>query len=445
MSEGKNQLGRKVGLLGAIALGVGTTIGSGIFSSIAEVAGAAGSALFCILAFVVGALLALPSNLCYAELASAYPEDGGQYVYFREAGSRFMAFLTGWISFWANDPTSISIWGLAISGYLCYIFGFAEIYGTLLAIVIILILMWTHIRSVEVGSKIQTAMTIFKILPFAFIIIAGLFFIKGDVIAQSTANVVGFSAGFSALVAGVSATTWSYDGMAAPAYMGGEIKDPEKNMPRALIICVAVVAVVYVALTFVVTDLLPYDQLVASSAPIAEAAEKISFIGGNAGVLVAIMGVIVIAGSASSGIMFQPRLEYAMAHDGLFFKKFGEVSKYQTPAFSIAIQVAVGIVMMFLSDIRGLLGYFTFVLLVKNFLTFSTIFFLRKKENYHPYFKCPGGYLMPIIAMIMTGTLIWGELMWAPIPALICAVIAVVTGYPAYVIWSKKNKVDAAK
>ena len=112
------ELKRKLGLSAVIALGVGTTVGSGIFSSLSEVAAAAGSSLFLVLAFLIGGILQVPANFCYAELASAFPEDGGQYVYFKEAGSRPLAFLCGWISFWATDPPSISIMALAIAYYL---------------------------------------------------------------------------------------------------------------------------------------------------------------------------------------------------------------------------------------------------------------------------------------------------------------------------------------
>ena len=132
MSENKNELGRKLGLSAVIALGVGTTVGSGIFSSLSEVANAAGSSLFLVLAFIIGGLLQIPANFVYSELASAYPEDGGQYVYFREAGSRPLAFLCGWISFWATDPPSISIMALAIVNYLAF---FIPIHGLVLKLV----------------------------------------------------------------------------------------------------------------------------------------------------------------------------------------------------------------------------------------------------------------------------------------------------------------------
>lgn len=156
MSESNKELGRKLGLGAVIALGVGTTVGSGIFSSLSEVANAAGSSLFLFLAFIIGGLLQIPANFCYAELASAFPEDGGQYVYFREAGSRPLAFLCGWISFWATDPPSISIMALAIVNHLAY---FLPIHGfvlRLIAVVFVLIFMFVHLRSVENGGAFQT-------------------------------------------------------------------------------------------------------------------------------------------------------------------------------------------------------------------------------------------------------------------------------------------------
>lgn len=438
----KTDLGRKLGLGAVLALGVGTTVGSGIFSSLSEVAGAAGSSLFLVLAFVIGGLLQIPANFCYAELASAYPEDGGQYVYFREAGSRPLAFLCGWISFWATDPPSISIMALAIVNYLAF---FIPIHGLalkLIAVAFVLVFMFVHLRSVEGGGKFQTVITALKILPFALIIGIGAFFIKGDNFL-STTPLAGFAGagGIMALLAGVSATTWSFDGMGAACYMSGEIKDPEKNLPRGLILTAFIVLALYAGLTSVASGLLTVDELAASDAPIALLASKIPFIGNYAGTVVAIMAIIVVIGSLSSCIMFQPRIEYAMAKDGLFFKSFAKVHpKYETPYFSIIVQCAVAIVLIFATSLSDLLGYFTLVALLKNFLTFGTIFVLRKKENYHPAYRMPFGPVLPIIAMFMTGTLIISTFVWAPVAGLVCAVAAVATGLPVYYMWERQNK-----
>lgn len=412
MSENKNELGRKLGLGAVIALGVGTTVGSGIFSSLSEVANAAGSSLFLVLAFIIGGLLQIPANFVYSELASAYPEDGGQYVYFREAGSRPLAFLCGWISFWATDPPSISIMALAIVNYLAFFIPIHGLVLRLVAVVFVLIFMGVHIRSVEGGGKFQTIITALKILPFALVIGIGLFNLQGDILLSS-APLKGYATGgIAALIAGVATTTWSYDGMGAACYMSGEIKNPKKNMPLGLILTAVVVLALY------------------------------------AGTIVAIMEIIVVIGSLSSCIMFQPRIEYAMAKDNLFFKSFAKVHpKYETPYFSIIVQCAVVIVLIFASDLSALLGYFTMVALLKNVLTFVTIFVLRKKgkeHGYNPSYKCPGGPIMPLIAIIMTSTLIWGELTYAPMQSLICALVAVVTGLPVFYYWDRKNNRESA-
>lgn len=444
MAENKQELSRKLGLGAVIALGVGTTVGSGIFSSLSEVAAAAGSSLFLVLAFVIGGLLQIPANFCYAELASAYPEDGGQYVYFREAGSRPLAFLCGWISFWATDPPSISIMALAIVNYLAFFLPLHGLVLKLVAVAFVLFFMYMHLRSVEGGGAFQTIITALKILPFALIIGIGLFFINGDLFLSGARLSTATSGGLMALIAGVSATTWSYDGMGAVCYMSGEIKDPEKNMPRGLILTAVVVLALYAGLTTVASGLLSVEELASSDAPIALLASKIPVIGNYAGTVVAVMAIIVVIGSLSSCIMYQPRIEYAMAKDNLFFKSFAKVHpKYETPYFSIIVQCAVAIVLIFATSLSDLLGYFTLVALLKNFLTFGTIFVLRRKEGYDPAYRMPGGYIMPIVAMFMTGTLIVGQFTYAPLAGIVCALVAVGTGLPAFYMWDRKNKKDA--
>lgn len=432
-------LKRKLGLGAATALAVGTTIGSGIFSSIGEVANACGAPLFVILSFLIGGIINIPANLCYAELATAYPEDGGQYVYFREAGYKPLAFLCGWISFLATDPPSISIMAIAIANYLSYFIPVSGLWLKFVATALVIIFMILHLRSVESGGKFQSFITAFKILPFAFLIGLGFFYINKD---NMSSNIATTSSGILALLAGISATTWSFDGMAAVCYMTGEIKEPKKNMPRALIISVLLITILYVLLSTVIVGLLPISDITNSNAPVAEAASKIPFIGSSSGTLVAIMAVIVIIGSMSSCIMFQPRIEYAMAKDGLFFKSFAKVHpKWETPYFSILIQCAIAIILIFATSLSNLLGYFTLVALLKNFMTFGTIFVLRRKKDYNPLWRMPCGYLMASIAMFMTGTLIVSTFIWAPVAGLICSGIAVGTGLPVYYYWKKKSNI----
>ncbi len=308
-----------------------------------------------------------------------------------------------------------------------------------IAVALILIFMFVHLRSVEGGGKFQTFITAFKIIMFAILIGVGFYYFSPDLISSPVK--AGAPVGIMALVAGISATTWSFDGMASVCYMTGEIKNPKKTMPRALIISGILITLLYVLLSVVITGLLPMDTLATSGAPVSEAMKQLPGIGSAAGSLTAIMAIIVIIGSLSSCIMFQPRMEYAMAKDGLFFKSFEKVHpKWGTPHVSIIIQCAFAIILVFASSLSSLLGYFTIVALLKNFLTFGTVFVLRgKKSGYNPMWRMPMGYLMAAIAMVVTGTLIVSTFLWAPIPGIISAIVAVATGLPAYFYWERKN------
>ena len=322
--KAQGELKRKLGLGAALAVAVGTTVGSGIFSSLAEVAGAAGSATMLIISFIVGGLIMIPQNLLYAELSSAYPEDGGQYTWLKEAGWRPIAFLNGWLAFWSTDPSTCSVMSLAIANYLAFFIpGLAGLGVRIVAIVIILAFTALHYRSVEAGARFTTFITSLKMLPFFILVGVGLFFMKGELLAAPA--MPGAATGIVALLAGVSATTWSYDGAVGACYMAGEVKDPHKTMPRVMILCIGIVILLYAGLSTIAAGMIPLEELAASDAPIALAFSKIPMIGTAAGIVTALLGILVITGSMSSATMYQPRLEYAMARDGLWYKRFEEV------------------------------------------------------------------------------------------------------------------------
>ena len=441
--ENRN-LKRKLGLGAAVAISVGTTIGSGIFSSVGEVAGASGCALFVILAFLIGTIMNLPINLCYAELATAFPEDGSQYIYFREAGSRPLAFFCGWITFWGGDPPSISIMAIAIANYLAYFTGFSPLAVKIVAVLIVLVFMFLHLRSVEGGGRFQVAITVAKVIPFALLIGIGFFFLRGDYLLAPAE--IGAPVGIAALLAGISATTWSFDGMTSVCYMSGELKNPKKEIPGALIISIIVVGLLYVLLSTVIGGLLPFDVLSSSSAPVAEAVAQLPVIGSAASVIVSIMAIIVITGSLSSCIMFMPRMQFVMSKDGLFPRCFSNVHpKWETPYVSIIATCAYAIILIFATGLSELLGYFTLVALLKNVTTLATIFvFRRRKTGYDPLWKMPCGYLMTVVAIFVSGTLLVSTFLWAPIPGIIACAVAVVTAIPAYLYMERKYGVRKA-
>ncbi len=440
----QGELKRKLGLGAALAVAVGTTVGSGIFSSLAEVAGASGSALMLIASFVIGGLIMIPQNLLYAELASAYPEDGGQYTWLKEAGWRPVAFLNGWLAFWATDPSTCSVMSLAIANYLAFFIpALSGVAVKLVAIALIVAFTALHYRSVEAGARFQAFVTSLKMLPFFLLVGVGIFYMHSDLI--TTPAVAGAPVGLAALLAGVSATTWSYDGAVGACYMAGEVKDPNRTMPRVMIYCIAIVIALYAGLSTIAAGLIPLEELAASDAPIALAFSKIPVIGQAAGVVTALLAIVVITGSVSGATMYQPRLEYAMAKDGLWYSRFAEVHpKYNTPSFALMAQAVYAIILVCVSGINDLLGYFTFICLVKNMLVFCTMFVHHRKADYNPGWRCPAWKTMTVIAILANGILLVSTFLWAPTAALIASVVALVTGLPAYYFFEKKNKTRAS-
>ncbi|MGG0413669.1 amino acid permease [Peribacillus simplex] len=434
MSNGT--LTRKLGFWSALAIAVGTTIGSGIFVSSGDVARAAGTPSISILAWIIGGVIAIPQVMVLAELSTAYPQNGSGYVYLNKAGWRPLAFLYGWATFWALDPPPISIMALAIVSYLATFFPFfSGVAGKLLGIAIILLITSIHYRSVKEGGLFQVIITAIKIIPFLIVIVLGIMYMNPENFAYTP----GPGAQKSSLIGGVSATTWAYTGMAAICFMAGEFKNPGKILPRALISSVFIVLALYTLLAICVIGLMPFEELINSNAAVSEAVKYIPGLSDIASSFVAITAIIVILGSLSSCIMFQPRLEYAMAKDGLFFQRFAKVHpKYETPSFSIIVQVTYACILVCFSNLTVLLGYFTLIQLVINIMDFAAVYKCRKRDDYNPIYRMPMWRLTTVLAILGASWLAWGTFTWAPIQGVIAALIVIATGLPVYYYWERK-------
>ncbi len=434
------ELTRKLGFWPALALAVGTTIGSGIFINSTTVAQSAGSPNIALWAWIIGGLICIPQMMVLAEMSSAYPKNGGGYVYLKEAGLKPIAFLYGWTCFLGMDTPGISLVALSTVTYVAIFFPILNgLIGKFLAVALILILASIHFRSVKVGGFFQVLITALKVAPFAIIIGIGIFFIKGG--NYSDVAVVTKIPAYAGLVAGVSATTWAYSGMAGLLDMAGEFKNPGKTLPRAMIGSAGIITVIYTLVAFTVFGLLPFNKIIKTTTPITDALKQLPVLGGIAPSMIAVLAIIVMLGCLSSLIMYQPRLEYAMAKDGLFFKKFGHVnSKFETPDFSIIVQVGISIILIFSTNIVTLLGYITLMQLIENAILYAAIFACRKKADYKPIYKCPAWILMTILSIGLCAWMAWGTFIWAPIPGLVSAVIIVATGLPCYYYWDGKRK-----
>lgn len=221
--------------------------------------------------------------------------------------------------------------------------------------------------------------------------------------------------------------------------VAGEIKNPKKNMPRALILSVLLITAFYTIFSTAMAGLLPINQLAASSAPVADAVSTIPGIGKAAGSLAAALAVVVVTGTLCASVFSQPRVQYQMARDGLFFPKFGEVHpKYQTPAFSIAVQCALAIFFIFASSISEILGYFTLVVSLRSIFGYLVIFEFRKRPDYNPTFKLPFWRFTSILLALIAFVMFLSTLSWAPPISWLYLVIAIVLGLIGYNYFEKR-------
>ena len=436
---GEAHLKRKLSLFTAVALGVGTTVGSGIFASVGGVAAAAGTPTLTILAFLIGGIIMIPQNLLYTEYSTAYPEDGLFIVYFREAGWNFLSFFGGWSCYWATDPVGIAIMSIAVGNYLAFFTGWSTMTVRVISVILIILFTALHMIKMEAGAKWQNFITSVKILPFLALVGIGLFFINGGNFSAPAVEGAS-SSGIIALLAGISATTWSYDGMQTAGTMAGEIKNPRRNMPIALISTVILVTLLYTGLSTAAVGLTDVSTLAVSEAPVATAFANIPFIGSAAGTIAAILAIIVVTGSLSSLIMFQARMEYKLATEGYWWKSWAKVHpKWETPYISMLWQSGLAIVLVFMSSLQDLLGYFTLICLLRNALCFAAWFKLHKKDNYNPSWKMPVRPLMALLAIVPTCILLVSTFVWAPGAGIVAAVVAVGSAVPFYLYFKKAN------
>ena len=435
---GEKELTRRLGLMSAIVLGVGTTVGSGIFTSVGEVAGTAGTPILTVLAFLIGGIIMIPQNLCYTELMTAYPEDGLFIVYFREAGWNFLSFFGGWSCFWATDPVGIAIMAIAVGNYLAYFTGWTTMTVRIVSVVLIVIFTALHMIKMDAGAKFQNVITSVKIVPFILLVIVGLFCVSGGNYIAPTVR--GAQTGAMALILGITATTWSFDGMQTCGTMAGEIKNPHRNLPIALIGTVILCTLLYTGLTAAAVGLCDISILAASDAPIATAFEYVPFIGKSAGTIAAVLAIVVVTGSLSSLIMFQARVQYKAVTEGYWWKSWSKVHpEWKTPHVSMLWQSGVAIIFVFFTSIQTLLGYFTLICLIRNILCFCTWFKVRNKSNYHPTWKMPVGPLMAVLAIVPSCILVVTTFISDPLFSVIASIAAIGSAVPFYFYFKKAN------
>ncbi|MBL7075766.1 amino acid permease [candidate division KSB1 bacterium] len=429
------QLTRKLNLSHTLAIIVGTVIGSGVFINVPVVAKVTGSPLLAAIAWLVGGLIWIPQVLVMAEMATAYPEEGFGYLYLKKAGSKFLAFLYVWTVFWTSDTPSISILAAAAASALAVFY--PPLDGTLIgkgfAVLIIVVLTAVHYRDVKMGGNLQIVLTVIKVSPLILLVFLGFaHYGSGQLFLHPTGEAAQRGI-LTLLLGGMAATVWSYSGFPNVLYMAGEIKNPHRNLPKALIGSTIGVMVVYVLVALGTSAIVPHGEVVASTGSFANPFRYLPLFASIAAGFLAVSAFISMVGCNSACIMVQPRIEYAIARDGLFPKFFGHVHpRFATPDFSILIQSGLAVVLVFLTSIENLLGYFTLSYLIQNAIVYLAIFILRKKSDYRPTFKAPLWWLMAGFSIAVTMGLAYGTFIAYPAGGAITAAALIATGFPVY-------------
>jgi basic amino acid/polyamine antiporter, APA family len=359
----KPKLKRTMGVWMATALVVGNMVGSGIFLLPASLAGAAGPmSIFGWLFTGIGAMLLA---LVFARLGRAMPRTGGPYAYARRAFGDFIGFQTAWgywIAAWAGNAAI----AVAFVGYLAVFWGNLETNNLLAALVgigVIWLLTFVNILGTRESGVVQVVTTVLKFVPLAIIGVIGLFFIESD-------NFTPFAphGTFSAISAAAPLTLWAFIGLESATVAAGEVKDPEKNIPRATIYGTLAATVVYILGTIAVMGVIPTPVLAESTSPFADAAGQM--FGGSWDKIIALVALFSTFGALNGWILLQGRVPLAAAEDGLFPEQFAKVhGERRTPVFGLVVSSVLVTGLMLMNYTKGLVDAFTFIILLATLTT----------------------------------------------------------------------------
>jgi basic amino acid/polyamine antiporter, APA family len=448
-------LQRVLGLWSAISIVIGTVIGSGVFLVPSAMIQYVGSVRNLFLVWVIAGILSLFGALTYAELAAAMPEAGGEYVYLREAYGPFWGFLYGWTQFWVAKSGSIAT---LAAGFYTYLTVFVpalaatvftvplhigprgsllEIhYGQLIAIALILLLAGVNYVGVRSGGNVQVFVTAVKMLLIGGIVLVGLFSGRGDFshFKMHVPSLGGMAGFFAAMVSAL----WAYDGWNNVSMVSSEIRDPQRNLPRALIFGTSAVIATYLALNISYFYVLSPAQVALSHRVAGDV--MLSLYGNAASRAVAIAVMISIFAALNGSILSGSRVPYAMARDGLFFRYAATVHpKYKTPGHAMILLCVWSCIVVLSGWFDDLYNFVIFGSWILYAMTALSVIVLRRKRPDLPRPYRVTGY--PLVPVLFTGVavlLLVSTLQTRPRESLM-GLGLMALGVPFYYFWKKQR------
>ena len=449
--EASPKLKRQLGLFDSTMMVIGIVIGSGIFMTTGLMAEVLPSPSFILIAWVLGGVMMLAGALTYAELGAAMPKAGGQYVYLREAYGPLPAFLFGWVAFIAYLTGTNAAIAVAIAEHMGSFFptlspeniildlGFYHLSsGQLMALTIIFGLSLVNYLGVVLGKWVQNVLTILKIGSILVFALIGLF-VTTNVSIDYTLNPTGLSFGQILMGMGVAliAVNWTVGGWDYVTLVSGEIKSPEKNLPRALIFGTLAIISLYILINLAYLKSMPISQI-AGEIKIGEASARALFGNGIAG-LFTVAVILSMFGSLNGNILVGPRVTYAMAKDDLFFRQAADVHpKYRTPGNAIILQGIWAGILTLTGTFKELITLVVFVNFMLWIAASSTVFVLRKKQpNLHRPYKVWGYPWVPGLFILFSLAVMVNTFFESPGQSLMGLGLTFL-GLPAYYYWNKR-------
>jgi len=407
-------LRKELTLYGLTMIAIGSCVGSGIFLTPSQIAGYLPSPLLILLVWALGGIITLTGALTFAELGAMFPQAGGVYVYLKEGYGDLFGFMYGWAYLLVINSGSLAALNIAFAYYLGFIIPLGDTGIKVVAVSSIITLTIINILRVKAGEIFSNIFTGLKLIGITGIIAVGLFMGNPELMSSQAGQPVSSGNLFVAFGLALIGVLWSYGGWQHASFVAGEARDAQRTVPRAMILGALIVALVYLLTNLAYLFLLPLPEIVGSESLAADAVSTVIPFGGN---LIAVIIAISVVGTAGIYTLSAPRIYYAMADDGLFFKKLAWVHpQFRTPVNAILTQSAWAIILLlFWGTFEDVITYVVFIDWIFFALAASVIFILRfKRKDALRTYRTFGYPLTPALFIIITGFFVVNTLIEKP-------------------------------
>jgi APA family basic amino acid/polyamine antiporter len=424
-----------MGLAQAAAMVVGIIIGASIFVQPSEIARLVPSVTGVVLVWVAAGLLTFFGALACAELASVFPRTGGVYVFLKETYSPALGFLWGWAMFWSIHSGIIAAIAVVFARYVGYFVPLDDLLIRLVAIGVVLVLSGINYLGVQHGSMLQTLFTIGKVLAIVAMLL--LVVILGPSGGPGTDVAADHQISVSAFVLAVAAGLFAFGGWHMVTYTAEETRNPERTIPRALMIGTLTVTACYIALNTAYFYALPLEKVISSTRVAADAAEAV--VGRRGGAIISALVIFSTFGAVNGIILVGPRVYFAMARDGLLFRWIAAVHpRFQTPHRAIVLQAIWASVLVATGTYRSLFTRVIYTEWIFFGLMALGLYLQRRRAGYAPLFRAWGYPVFPALFILASFFIVANQVVAEPRNSTL-GLGLVALGWPVYYLWAKKS------